>query len=271
MKTILVPTDFNEVAEKAMNVAVKIAREKNAKIKLLTMLHFPKLKFRLVDSAVYSEKEYHDILKIDANREIKRWQDWYPDVDIKGLIKEEEGQGLIPILTSQKADLIVMGSEGASGWKDYFKGTNTQNVVRNAQCPVLVLKQNSVFETLTKVLFVTDFVKTDFIQKAKSIFDFENTNNHFVFIDAGDFTNDHKEIRENALKVQKKYKINNFAFEIYKANSVQKGILEYAEKLNVDLIVLYTNGRHGLDRFVLGSIAEQVVDLSVIPVLSIVE
>lgn len=50
---------------------------------------------------------------------------------------------------------------------------------------------------------MTDFVNTDFIKKAKSIFDFDNTKNHFVFIDARDFTNDHKEIRENALKVQK--------------------------------------------------------------------
>jgi nucleotide-binding universal stress UspA family protein len=271
MKTILVPTDFNEAAENAIKTAVNIAEQKKAKIKLLTMLSFSKLKFRLVESAVYSEKEYEEQLEKDAERELNRWQGWYPNVKIEGIIKKKEKEGLTPAILSEEADLIVMGSEGPNGWTDYFKGTNTQNVVRNADCPVLVLKGNIELKELKRVLFVTDFTKTEFLKEAKKVFNFENSKNHFVLIDTGDLINDTEEIFNTAKGVMEKYKIENFDFEIFKADTVQKGILQYANKLGVDLIVLYTNGRQGLERFVMGSIAEDVVNASEIPVLSILE
>jgi nucleotide-binding universal stress UspA family protein len=46
-------------------------------------------------------------------------------------------------------------------------------------------------------------------------------------------------------------------------------ILEATEELNVDLVVMGTRGRHGLSRLTLGSIAEKVVRLSKVPVLTV--
>jgi len=46
-------------------------------------------------------------------------------------------------------------------------------------------------------------------------------------------------------------------------------ILEVVSDLGCDLIVMGTHGRHGLPRLVLGSVAEKVVRLSTVPVLSI--
>jgi nucleotide-binding universal stress UspA family protein len=47
-----------------------------------------------------------------------------------------------------------------------------------------------------------------------------------------------------------------------------QGILEAADELGADLIVMGTHGRHGLSRLTLGSIAEKVVRLSKVPVLT---
>ncbi len=84
MKTILVPTDFHPAAEIAMDAAVKLARNMDAKINLMTMFKFPKFKYQLVESVVHSEEEYYNMLKTDAHREIERWKEWYPDVKIEG-------------------------------------------------------------------------------------------------------------------------------------------------------------------------------------------
>lgn len=48
-----------------------------------------------------------------------------------------------------------------------------------------------------------------------------------------------------------------------------RGIMEYATANNVDLIVMGTHGRTGLDRYLLGSVTERVVRTSEIPVLTV--
>ncbi|MBK9933342.1 MAG: universal stress protein [Cytophagaceae bacterium] len=270
MKTILVPTDFNLAAEKAMSVAVMLASKIDARVKLMTMLRFPKLTCALVESSTQSSVEYLESLRGEAQREIQRWKDWYPDVEIEGIVKEDFDQ-LIPAILSEEADLIVMGSEGANGWKDYLSGTNSQNVIRKADCPVLVLKENTQLDKLDRILFVTDFEKTGFIEKSQELLNLKNTKNHFVFIDAGEYDEDRKELYDRAKEVEKEYKIQNFDFEIYHHDNIPGGIIQYAEKLKIDLIVMYTHGRKGMQRFLFGSIAEQVVNSSTTPVLSVLE
>jgi nucleotide-binding universal stress UspA family protein len=48
-----------------------------------------------------------------------------------------------------------------------------------------------------------------------------------------------------------------------------QGILEASLELNADLVVMGTHGRHGLSRLTLGSVAEKVVRLSEVPVLTV--
>jgi nucleotide-binding universal stress UspA family protein len=48
-----------------------------------------------------------------------------------------------------------------------------------------------------------------------------------------------------------------------------QGILDATEELGADLIVMGTHGRHGLSRLTLGSVAEKVVRLAKIPVLTV--
>ena len=55
--------------------------------------------------------------------------------------------------------------------------------------------------------------------------------------------------------------------EVLEEGHPSSSILEFAEKNNVDLIVMGTLGKTGLDRFLLGSVAEKVVRSSKIPVM----
>jgi len=48
-----------------------------------------------------------------------------------------------------------------------------------------------------------------------------------------------------------------------------EAILEYADRVDVDLIVMGTRGRSGLDRFLLGSVAERVIRMSDVPVMTV--
>ncbi len=51
--------------------------------------------------------------------------------------------------------------------------------------------------------------------------------------------------------------------------TVHRSIIEYADEHDVDLILMGTHGRRGLDRYLLGSVTEKVVRASDVPVLTI--
>jgi nucleotide-binding universal stress UspA family protein len=92
-----------------------------------------------------------------------------------------------------------------------------------------------------------------------------------LFIETGETTDDRSEIYDTARDVERLYDIQNFDFEILRHDSVSKGTVAFAENHDIDLIIMFTHGRVGFERFLFGSIAEEVVNISVIPVLSIME
>ncbi len=61
--------------------------------------------------------------------------------------------------------------------------------------------------------------------------------------------------------------IDDYEFTIHEAKSVPEGIKEQAEDIGADLIVLYTHGHKGMRRQFSGSVAENVLNHSKIPVL----
>lgn len=268
MKTILVPTDFSEISMKALNVAVKLAKENKAQIKLMTMVEFPALEFAVVDSAVFTKNDYNDNVINEARREIERLKEAHPEVKIIPIVKPEE-EALTPAIVEEKTDLIVMGSTGASGWKEVISGSHAQYVVRYAECPVLVVKDNHKDFDLKKVLYVTDFSNTEFIKEALGILHTESVQNNFLYIDTGMKYFNGKMLTEKADQLAQALHLEHFEFTIYNAATVERGIIEYAEEIEADLIVMYTHGRDGLERIFEGSVAEDVVNHSPIPVMTI--
>ena len=63
----------------------------------------------------------------------------------------------------------------------------------------------------------------------------------------------------------------NANLEIVKGEVSEKGIIETAEKLNTDLIVIGSHGRKGFQKFLLGSFAQDVLQGTKLPVLIIKE
>ena len=61
------------------------------------------------------------------------------------------------LVESQELDLIVMGTQGATGAKEIFLGSSTVHTIKRAKCPVLAIPFNYNFETPKNILFPTDY------------------------------------------------------------------------------------------------------------------
>ena len=56
---------------------------------------------------------------------------------------------------------------------------------------------------------------------------------------------------------------------VRESENVPRSILDYADEQDIDLIVMGTHGRTGLNRVILGSVTERVVRTSEVPVLTV--
>ena len=271
MKKILIPTDFSDHAEYALKVAAQIARENDGEIILLHMLELP----HQGSDAVGSGKELPEIM-LFKNAAIRKLEDLMDEDYLDGLKVSEVVQfdlafeGVLKVSKKNDVDLIVMGSHGASGYKEMFIGSNAEKVVRNSEVPVLIIKKELDTFKVDDFVFASDFsdeIKKPFEKVVEFANKFDstlhlvmiNTPNNFKSTDASQAILD---------KFVAGFKINKFNTHIYNDSNVEKGILNFANSINADLIGMSTHGRKGLSHFFNGSISEDLVNHASRPVVT---
>jgi universal stress protein A len=143
---ILVPTDFSEYSDRALEQALDIGKQYHSKIFLLHVIH----------------GEMHDSVPIDFGLGYERWKriedrkraeikelmqnqlDKFPQTkEVKIVTNVRWGISYDEILKEEKdkgIELIVIASLGKTGISKYLIGTVARNVLKGSQCPVLLTK-----------------------------------------------------------------------------------------------------------------------------------
>ncbi|NMC93275.1 MAG: universal stress protein [Syntrophorhabdus sp.] len=143
---ILVPTDFSTYSDKALRQAFDIAKQYNAKVYVIHVVH-EKITDTIDDYGItYPSyvKEIEEKMIDEAKKKMKEQIDKFPqskeleiesDVQIgnisEAILQEEKNKGI---------DLIVIASLGRSGIAKYLIGSVARNVLKGAKCPVLLTK-----------------------------------------------------------------------------------------------------------------------------------
>jgi len=143
---ILVPTDFSTYSDKALRQAFDIAKQYNAKVYVIHVVH-EKITDTIDDYGItYPSyvKENEGKMIDEAKKKMKEQIDKFPqskeleiesDVQIgnisEAILQEEKNKGI---------DLIVIASLGRSGIAKYLIGSVARNVLKGAKCPVLLTK-----------------------------------------------------------------------------------------------------------------------------------
>lgn len=267
MKTILVPTDFSECSNTALPYAALIAKKTGAQILFLHILFAdPSLKknflFRkeLIESAKVKMKQ---LLSDPVLEEIDK-----ADIIIKtGSIS----QRVIEMSEKHNVNMIIMGTHGSSGWHEFLIGSNAEKIVRDADVPVLSVKEYHNNPKLETIVFASDFLnewKTVFptIKGMAKILDAKlNLVKVFAAV-------------EPATALKKKPQASGFRkWTIASENDVfichndskEEGIMHYANSVHADIIAVGTHGRRGLPHLVIGSLAEKLTNHCSLPVLTI--
>ena len=273
MKKILVPTDFSLQAENALKLAAQLANKFNAEIYLLHMLELPMDMVNPVGDTRSSDlPEALFFMKLAR----KRFKDILSRPYLKGIKVHEIVQfhqafdGIIETSREHGCDFIVMGSQGATGFKEMFVGSNTEKVVRTSDIPVLVIKNEHTDYKVDNLAFATNLEpegkKT--LHQVAEFADLMQAKLHLVYINtANDFLTS-EDTDEHLTSYLDGINFSNYEFHVYNDSSVEKGILNFAKKINADLVGIATHGRKGLSHFFNGSISEDLVNHAKIPVIT---
>lgn len=151
--TILVPLDFSENSLKALNIARSAAEKRKGKIILVHVVNVA-YDFATESTAALDAhfKEAESQLKTLAARHRTDAVDIEPRV--------LTGNASIQITTlaaDEEANLIVMGTQGASGIEKALIGSMTVSVVREAKCPVLIVPAQADIARVKKVTLALEF------------------------------------------------------------------------------------------------------------------
>lgn len=278
MKKILVPTDFSSNSRHALKIAAEIAKVTKGRVELLhtntAVAYAPPLPDYYVPEA-YDMTEYYENAAEELYN-IKREftsNEAYADVKFETVVEEGFLYATVRrIAEEDRADLIVMGTKGASGATEFFVGSNTEKVIRTAPGPVLAVPANSGDFELKTIVFPTTLRKDQTgvfraLAEWQKYFPFEvkvlYLNNPAGFDSNEDIENAVKKFAEEAgLKNVKSFVSGNTFNE-------EVSILQFAGQEHADLIVMGTHQRQGLSHLLFGSLTEDTVNHSDIPVLSV--
>ncbi|MDX5437133.1 MAG: universal stress protein [Pontibacter sp.] len=281
MRRILVPTDFSEEAQNAYEVALSIARRTGAAIKLLHVVEAPYYSPNfsatgdlMIGTDNNMEQVYMLRLLEDTKARMHNLMRNMPhgDVDVVQAVEVDTPLDTIKrTIKEDDVDLVVMGSKGSSGLDEFLIGSNTEKVVRVAQCPVLTVKKRIRDFDVREVVLASDFKREIryAMERFKEFQQLFNARLHLVYINTPGAFESSSNLRHKLQDTADKYGLQNYTINVYNDVMEEDGILHFANDIRADLIMMATHGRTGLSHLLSGSIAEDLVNHTNIPVLTV--
>jgi nucleotide-binding universal stress UspA family protein len=273
MKKILVPTDFSDCAKNAEKYALFLAKKIDAELVFLHVINTP------VDwSKLTIEQEN---LFPDTQAAIAQSKQILTDlvkqaesIDIKArklLIFNNSNEKIYQFVEDEHIDIVVMGSHGVYGFKDYVLGTNTYSMLRNSKVPVIVVKTLPENLKLEKLVFATNFKEETGVtfRMVENLAEILQVKLQVLYVNTPTYfleTNDILSIGKTFLD-----EFSNYGHKIHIIDSFkeERGIIQFAEKINSDGIALITYGKSDFKQYFSPSVTENLIGLTEIPVLSI--
>lgn len=271
---IVVPTDFQQPARRAFAYALKLATVLGRRLKIVHVI-----KTVSESSSVGPEHRSLNSVKTSALLELGRMAGAAEDAGISvesSLLFGAPTDCILESASHSHAGLIVMGTHGRTGWDRLKLGSTAQAVVRAAPCPVLTLQEvvaRDSYRHHARVSLARLLVATDFSSCAAGVvryvadlaFKFRA---RICVVHAAD---------EGEAKIRAQRKLDRVTRELERNGIQGEGvcvagdpaqvILGQAAVWQADVIALGTQGRTGLSRLVLGSVAEAVLGRAGCPVL----
>jgi nucleotide-binding universal stress UspA family protein len=295
IKRILVPVDFSEPSQRAVEYGLSLALQFNARLLLTHIVSsstaliytFPTESFAFEkEQARYAKSMLPDLIP----------EEYRERVDLQTIVKVGEVRSeLLGIVKDEKIDLVVMGTHGRKAFERFFLGSLTERMLRKLDVPILTVSHLDPARELHQagpvplghVLYATDLSDNASVglkfamdlaretgARLTVLHVMEALRSLYWGAEAGYLGNELESIREDALS-RLRLSIPARGCEGLRLNTMMtegdpyRDIVRVADEEKADIIIMNLQGKTLAERALLGSTAERVIRSAHVPVLSI--
>lgn len=275
IKNILVSTDFSKPGNNAIKTAIQLCKQHSAVLHLLYVVDnrhiLPASEAGPAASAIVDEMDQKArILLYSEYEAILRDHKIQVRIHMPTGIPPDE---ICKAADEMPVDLIVMGTHGASGVREFYMGTTAYGVIKHATKPVLTIPANFEALEFKKILLPLKPV-LGIREKFEFLRSFLNTRQAALHVatlcspneSAGYLVNNGEKLQEVLALLKKTTATCTKA--LYVCKNYAAKVLELSESLAVDLVVINATLDYKWIQFIAGPYTRQVVNHAKVPVLS---
>ncbi len=269
IKKILIPFDFSECAENALNYALNIKEKTQAELCLLNICMLP---------SPYAETDYYYEASVveeteQANRErlhqLKKDTPALFGSQIETSSHISVTEGIKHRLQEQDIDLIIMGTKGAKGLYEILFGSHASSLVKETKVPTLVVPESYKTHGFARMAFAGDYENVEDPQEAYILADLCQAFNAELEIFYVNPLNEPitQEKAFQAAQLEDYFKDTKHSYHEIKHQSPEQGITEYIDQHKIDLISMIPRRHTVLETLFKGSLTKKMVSHLQIPIL----
>lgn len=272
MKSILVAVDFSNCSVNALLHAAQIAFQASAKIEMIWVNNPEKTRVNIDDDA---SNELIDEVIIQFKRLTDELHAKFIGLKIDYIIRQGKVYKEVKLQAEESNSwLIVAGTHGISGFDEFWMGSNAYRIVSTAPCPVITLRAGiNVFELLNTIIFPVDSTSETREKVAPTLELARITGAKVIVLKL--YSSSFKDIKNivDAYADQIVSFMEEEGVEVETdtivAHNITDATIDYARKSNANLIAIMTEQEKTASNILLGNYAQQMVNHSPIPVLTV--
>lgn len=274
MKRILVPVDFSPTSVKAFKYAADIALHTSASITLYH-LYTPEKSTTL--GMFQNVREYNRQLEVNALKKLQRLKKKVLDNSFDGSVTTLVGRtpvvnNVLGFAEDNEMDMIVMGTQGASGLKKITVGSVAAKIIKNSSIPVLLVPEKFEWKQPENIVLTTDFKNLD-KKTLRIVFELARVYDALVTIvnltGPIDENNEAGKKKFNSwlLGIQEEFSDCRMQFRQIKTTSIIKTMENLQAEISCDLLVMIRRKLGVLERFFEKSFTRKMAHVTSQPLL----
>ena len=270
MKTLIVATDFSMPARNATWYAADMAMALHAKIVLLHVYQIPVTYMEVpvvIDELSIQEEVETNILKL--KEELKERTNGA--LDIETAMKPGSFFNELKKMCQLYAPYaVVLGSQGTTAYDHILYGTHAVYTTRHLDWPVITVPNGARFSLVKKICLACDFNNIADATVADEIKQFvEDFDAELHVLNTAKKTDFNPVITLESGLLQERIGNLNPHYHFIINEKTDESIIEFAEKNDIDLLIVLPKRRGLIDKLVHKSVTRQLVLYSHVPVMSL--
>jgi nucleotide-binding universal stress UspA family protein len=270
IKNFIVPIDFSEDSLKGLELAVLFSKKTYSNIQMVyvqkkTAEHFPS---RIREEYNQAKEKIEKIVLVNAEKLGNNSKLRY--IIKKGPKVYEE---LVNQAESYKDSIITSSTHGASGFEEFFIGSNAFKIISATTRPVITIRKGKVPENIGKIILPIDtMVETrQKVVMTSEIAELFGAEVHVIEVSSTKNSKILKRLAAYSKQVTGYLRGRGLIVKTDSivGNNVADLTVEYAQNVNADMISIITEQGSSITNLILGNHAQQILNKSVIPVLNI--